>query len=136
MRYNKLISLTESSLQNLKKALEGNIVMTPELEEMVFALRTNTVPLLWKKNSYPSLLPLNEWIKDFYKRAKFFSQWMENGAPKVYWLPGFYYPKGLFTAVLQKHSRATKIPIDHLKFEYHILDKNEIDIGRFPDSGL
>ena len=49
---------------------------------------------------------------------------------------GFYFPQGLLTAVLQRHSRATKVPIDHLVFEHHILDKEESDIGRAPDIGV
>lgn len=62
--------------------------MTSELDEMLHAIHNNQVPKIWKNNSYPCLLPLNEWLADFYKRVIFFLHWLENGEPLVFWLPG------------------------------------------------
>ncbi len=83
-RYNKLVILLETSLNNVRKALEGLIVMNNDLEDMAYCVHNNIIPQLWKDNSYPSLMPLNEWLKDCSKRVSFFANWLESAAPKVY----------------------------------------------------
>lgn len=119
-------------MQDLQQALIGVIILSAELDEMLHGFQSNTVPKIWKDASYLSLMPLNEWMKDFIKRINFFNKWIQDGQPAVFWLPGFYFPQGLLTAVLQQHSRATRIPIDHLAFDFEILDKNDYEVIKPP----
>eukprot|EP00501_MAST-03F_sp_TOSAG23-6_P001833 GSMAST32.ASY1.ANO1.1911.1 assembled CDS len=83
-RFNDLILVVNKSLILLKKAIKGLVVMSGELEKMF-------------QSAYPSLKPLESWIKDFFER--------------------FYFPQGFMTAVLQTHSRKTKIAVDTLTFQ-------------------
>jgi hypothetical protein len=90
---------------------------------------------MWKQKSYPSLMSLSEWLRDLQQRIAFFKKWIDEGEPPVFWLPGFYFPQGLLTAVLQKHSRATRVPVDHIQYEFEVLNKPESEIIKPPETG-
>lgn len=111
--------------------------MSIDLEDILLSIHNNRVPQLWHSKAYPSLLPLSEWLKDFLRRIDFFKKWInEETLPKCFWLPGLSFPQGLLTAALQKHSRQTKIPIDHLRFRFHCLSKVEYEITEAPKTGI
>ena len=57
-----------SSLDNLRKAIDGIVAMTNELDEVFNKLYDNKVPEVWNKVAYPSLKPLASWINDFLDR--------------------------------------------------------------------
>jgi dynein heavy chain len=41
--------------------------------------------------SYPSKKSLGGYIEDLKKRIEFFTDWIENGTPSLFWLSGFYF---------------------------------------------
>jgi len=59
-------------------------------------------------------------------------QWITHGAPKSFWLSGFYFPQGFLTGTLQNHARKYDFPIDALSFHFHVLphyrDQNEVAV--------
>lgn len=65
--------------------------MSLELEAVANSLFDNIVPALWAKVAYPSLKPLASWVVDFAQRLKFMQDWVDNGAPKTFWISGFYF---------------------------------------------
>lgn len=89
IKYNVLIKLMNSSLVLLEKALEGKIVMSEDIEKMSKSLFINQVPQMWS-NCFLSLKPLSSWIIDYNKRIDFLSNWINNGTPKIFWMPGMY----------------------------------------------
>ncbi|KAG8234155.1 hypothetical protein J437_LFUL014945 [Ladona fulva] len=60
-----------------------------------------------------------------------FQTWLKNGYPASFWLPGFFFPQGFLTAILQTHARRNSLPIDQLTFSFAIqhviLNQEEID---------
>ncbi|KAI8907759.1 dynein heavy chain and region D6 of dynein motor-domain-containing protein [Powellomyces hirtus] len=126
-RFNKLNNIVRSSLNNLVKAVKGLVVMSAELELVYKSLLNNEVPTAWSSHAYPSLKPLASWVKDFHKRMSFIKDWADNGQPLSFWLPGFFFPQGFLTGVLQNHARRYNIPIDTLSFAYKVLDYDEGD---------
>lgn len=83
------------------------------------------VPQLWAKVAYPCLKPLGSWFKDFLRRVTFLRTWLTTGQPSCFWLPGFFFPQGFLTGVLQVHARKYTIPIDTLSFQFAVSDHSE-----------
>ena len=121
-RYNKLLVIIKSSLNNLKKAIKGFVVMNEQLEKMYSSFLNNQVPGLWSNASYPSLKTLGSWVKDLRLRCDFIQGWIVNGTCVSFWLPGIFFPQGFLTGTLQVHARKYDLPIDELSFEFHVTD--------------
>jgi len=75
-RFNKLLHVMERSLHDIKKAIEGIIVMTEELDIMYVSFQNGTVPPNWANVAYPSLKPLVSWFKDLVERVDFMEKWL------------------------------------------------------------
>lgn len=78
------------------------------------------VPQIWAKVAYPCLKPLGSWFKDYLRRVSFMRKWLTEGQPSCFWLPGFFFPQGFLTGVLQVHARKYTIPIDTLAFRFSV----------------
>jgi dynein heavy chain, axonemal len=70
-KFNILIRKMNSTLTELKKAIQGFAVMSQELDEMYLAFQNNMLPGIWRKVSYSSLKPLSSWFKDMIARVNF-----------------------------------------------------------------
>ena len=81
-----------SSLVLLKKAINGFIVMSSELDAMYSSFTNGRVPKNWEKVAYPSLKPLSSWVVDLIHRVDFISHWLYHGPPMTYWVPTFFFP--------------------------------------------
>lgn len=81
-----------TSLVDIQKALKGRIVMTDELEKMSNSLFDNQVPAIWADKGFLSLKPLAAWTAELTARINFINNWIKNGTPNHYWLPGFFFP--------------------------------------------
>lgn len=44
--------------------MQGKIIMTFELDEMMNSLRNNQIPKIWQEISYPSLRDLSSWYQN------------------------------------------------------------------------
>ena len=68
LRFNRLLKLVRDTLKQLKQAIKGEVVMSPELELLSKSLFDNKIPDQWKQRSYPSLKPLASYVVDLAKR--------------------------------------------------------------------
>jgi dynein heavy chain len=132
-RFNILLRVVRESLASLKKAIIGTVVMSQDLDEVYQSFLKQKVPELWATYAYPSLKGLNSWIIDLRKRVDFMNHWVEKGNPHHYWMPGFFFPQGFLTGVLQTYARENQIPIDKLKFEFVVSEFQAEDIVDYPE---
>jgi len=133
-RFNKMISVIKSSLEDLKQALAGLIVFSFELESVMTQMEIGKVPAEWLKYSYPTLKGLTPYLKDFNARINFFRDWVETGAPVRFWGSGFFFIQGFLTAVLQNYARKYTIAIDKLDFDFEAMNVNDPPMQR-PEDG-
>jgi len=135
--FNKLLDVIRKTLQQLQRAIKGEVVMSKELDAMYTSLLNNQVPNLWEAASYPSLKPLAPWIEDFQARVAFINLWNDEGAPNSFWMSGMFFPQGFMTAVLQTHARKYKLPIDTLRYQFTVQDHyNREDVESSPEDGV
>ncbi|CAB0031813.1 unnamed protein product [Trichogramma brassicae] len=133
-RYNILLKVIRTSMENLQRAIKGFIVMSEELENVFNSLVNNQVPQLWANtNVYPSLKSLGSWIRDLELRIDFIQMWLTVDKPTSFWISGLSFPQGFITGILQTHARKHNIPIDQLKLDFAVtkvvLDQDDIEIA-------
>lgn len=125
IRYNRLLRFIHSNLSEFTKAVRGEVVMSAELEEVGSSFFINAVPPSWVSLAYPSLKPLSSWVDDLVLRLQFIQQWYDIGAPKVYWMGGFFFPQAFLTGTLQNYARKIQAAIDVISFGFRVLPVKE-----------
>lgn len=128
-----------SSLVELQKAIKGLVVMSGELEGVYSSMLNNQVPEAWARYAYPSLKPLASWVADYHARIAFMRSWLQLGTPRCFWLPGFFFPQGFMTGVLQMHARKYSIPIDTLSFGFAVTTHDapeQVPAQEVPEDGI
>merc|ERR1712166_763773 len=122
-RFANLLTVIESSLIDVQKALKGLVVMNTPLQLLFEQLLTGKLPSMWSAVSYPSLKPVDSYVSDLILRINFFSTWFDVGLPVDFWLPGFFFTQSFLTGALQNYARKYRIPIDTLEFDFYISNR-------------
>jgi len=135
-RYNKLLAIIHTTLNDCSRAMKGELIMSQPLSELYRSIRDQFVPELWKEFSYPSTKRLTSWYKDLLDRINFVTNWAKKGEPSCFWFSGFFLPQSFLTAVLQSHSRKYSVPVDRLSFEAVFVHENPDVILHPPKDGV
>ena len=123
IRFNALIRKVRLDLHQLEKALQGQQILSKELEVVQQTLERLEVPKAW---GYPlgflSLKSLNSWLEDLLQRHEFLKDWITLGKPGIFWFSGFFFPQAFITGTLQNYARKYNIAIDRVAFDFVIKD--------------
>ncbi|XP_033219684.1 dynein heavy chain 2, axonemal [Belonocnema kinseyi] len=135
-RYNALLKKTRFSLEDLRRGIEGFVLMSAELEEIFTCIYEGRVPSSWLI-AYPSLKLVGSWTRDLISRVEHFSKWAETTHPPLlFWLSAFTFPTGFLTAVLQTSARSWNISIDSLSWEFTVFTVDDSTIVDLPEDGV
>ena len=134
-RFNLLLTKIRSSMTNLGKALKGLALMNDELDITSKSLFDGRIPPPWMKRSFPSLKPAGSYVKEVQERVQFFNDWIDNGEPLVFWLPGFFFTQAFLTGAKQNYARRYTIEIDKIDLDFVVMGDSE-DLTEPPKDGV
>lgn len=104
-RLSVTIKVIRRTCSDLKLAVAGTIILTPDLQDALDFLYDARVPPTWVAVGWPSP-NIGLWIAEVVRRYEQLNSWACNGRPPVYWLPGFFNPQGFLTSVRQEITRS------------------------------
>lgn len=91
-------------MKNMVDAIDGSIIMTPDIVESINATYDFRVPRKFQYDPTGAeiswLTPsLGGWIKGLLDRHHQLSNWIFRDRPPSFWLTGFFNPQGFLTAM-------------------------------------
>ena len=112
-RMQKVISIVRKTLVDICDAIDGQIIMTPDILEAINAVFDAKVPNQWVYDATGAeiawIIPtLAKWFNDLIERNRQLYDWMKGSRPNTYWLGGFFNPQGFLTAMKQEVTRMHK----------------------------
>lgn len=111
-RMQLVIDVVNRLLSEIVQAIDGLIIMTPEIVDAIDSLFDARVPREWVYNAVGVeiswLIPaLGSWFSDLQDRCAQLTNWLKNpqARPHTFWLTGFFNPQGFLTSMRQEVTR-------------------------------
>lgn len=130
-RYNVLINTIRDSMIGMKKAIKGEVLLSPDMEVALGQVLDGKVPALWLANCYPCLKPLGGFIRDLKERLDFFQKWLDTTIPDFFWINRFFFTHGFLTGARQNYARKYQIAIDTMAMDFVVIH-DVVDIETLP----
>ncbi|CAG5099433.1 Similar to DNAH5: Dynein heavy chain 5 [Cotesia congregata] len=135
-RMAKVIREVQSTLSDLKLAIDGTIIMSQGLKIALDSMYDARIPDKWQKISWESAT-LGFWYTELLERDAQFRHWCIHGRPNVFWMTGFFNPQGFLTAMRQEVTRAHKgWALDSVVLQNLITRYNKEDIKEQVQEGV
>jgi dynein heavy chain len=112
-RFNKLLDKMLETLTNLKRALNGEIGMSQELDDLAASLFNGFLPSAWRTLCPQTEKNLVNWLEHLKKRDAQYKIWeSQKEEPNAVWLSGLHIPESYLTALIQTTCRKKGIALD------------------------
>lgn len=111
-RWNALVIRMAASLEDLVKALVGEIGMSDVLDALGDALFNGRFPEMYRRLTPETEKKLGSWMQHFDRREIQYGKWIAEGEPACMWLSGLGVPESYLTAMIQKTARARNWALD------------------------
>lgn len=103
-RFQAILSTVRTTMLNMIEAIDGTIIMTPDIVDSINAVFDFRVPHKWQFDPTGAeiswLTPsLAGWIKGLLDRHHQLGGWIGKERPPSFWLTGFFNPQGFLTAM-------------------------------------
>ena len=135
-RMQKILTLLRRTLCDLGMAIEGTIIMSDDLKDILDNIFDAKVPEKWAKLSWRSST-IGFWFTELLERDMQFKTWCFKGRPTVFWMTGFFNPQGFLTAMRQEVTRAHKgWALDSVICQNLVTRFNKEDITDCPPEGV
>lgn len=141
-RLQSVLSKITYMLQQLRLAINGEVVMTEALQQCLDAIYDAKVPKSWlftvAGDEFSWILPtLGLWFSSLLLRDEQYRNWLSNGRPNSYWLTGFFNPQGMLTAMKQevcrKHQKdANKWILDEMIYHTEVTHYDRVESLKSP----
>ncbi|KAL7522596.1 hypothetical protein ACHAWX_007291 [Stephanocyclus meneghinianus] len=144
-RLQNVIAKVRSTLSQLQLAINGEVVMTSELQETLDSIFDARVPYHWENtltgDEFSWRLPtLGLWFSSLLNRDNQYRTWLNNGRPNSFWLTGFFNPNGCLTAMKQEVTRkhkAEKWALNDVVYHTAVTNFDRVEqIKAPPDEGI
>lgn len=103
-KYNRLLGAVEKTMSLISSALRGHQVLSVSTQVWAQAIGRDEIPSDWQRQSYLSNNKLTRYIHDLTPRFNFFSSWLQEVSPSVYWLSAFFFPHAFLSAIRLNHA--------------------------------
>ena len=108
-----VLTIVRTMMTSMIDAIDGTVIMTPELVEAITSIFDFRVPRQWCYDAtgveISWLTPsLSGWINGLIDRHHQLYNWISKERPPSFWLTGFFNPQGFLTAVKQEVTRQKK----------------------------
>jgi dynein heavy chain len=146
-RFQAVLLLVTNMLKQLRLAINGEVVMTEQLQNCLDDMFDAKPPGSWLRtvagDEFSWLLPtLGLWFSSLLLRDDQYRTWLNGSRPNSYWLTGFFNPQGMLTAMKQevcrKHQKdANKWALDDIVYKtevQHTMNADNIKSG--PSEGV
>ncbi|EDV21817.1 uncharacterized protein TRIADDRAFT_59929 [Trichoplax adhaerens] len=135
-RMQRVIAIVRQTLNDLKLAIDGTIIMSENLRNALDNMYDARVPTLWKKISWESST-LGFWFTELLERNQQFHTWCFDGRPNAFWMTGFFNPQGFLTAMRQEVTRAHKgWALDNVTLQNDVTKHYKDDVNSAPSEGV
>merc|ERR1712185_626814 len=127
---NVLVTEIVRSLKELQLGFAGELTMSDAMENLQDSLYLDRIPASWAKKTWPSLMNLTMWLKNFMDRLQQLEDWYGGGGleiPKVTWLSGLVNPQSFLTAINQVAAQKNSWELDKLVTFTDVTKKFTVD---------
>lgn len=112
-RFQMILGTVRKTMGDMVLAIEGAIIMTPDIVDSINAVFDFRVPRKWVYDPTGAEISwltesLAGWLKGLLDRHHQLSNWIFKERPPSYWLTGFFNPQGFLTAMKQEVTRTKK----------------------------
>lgn len=101
-----------ASIVDLKRALNGEIGMSADLDNLANSFFNGFLPPLWSRLAPQTQKSLVGWVAHFERRLAQYRAWVDVEEPKVIWLSGLHIPESYLTALIQTTCRSKAWALD------------------------
>ena len=132
VRFQKILTKVRITMKNIILAVDGTIIMTPDIVNAIGSIYDLRVPKDWCYDPTGAeiswLTPtLGGWLDGLKNRYTQLNGWYSSGRPPSFWLTGFFNPQGFLTGMKQELTRmkkAQKWSLDEVEYKTEV--RNEI----------
>lgn len=109
-RFQKILNIVKTQMLDMVLAIDGQIIMTPELVDGINSIFDFRVPHPWQYDPTGAEISwlttgLAAWINGLNNRHFQLHSWIFKERPPSFWLTGFFNPQGFLTSMKQEVTR-------------------------------